>query len=69
MHNLLINIVVLITCGLIGFVCCGALNVWYHIVRYNKVRIEYFYAVGIGFVSIGCNVLLLFLLIELRRWF
>ena len=66
MIQLLINSITIITCVLIAVSLCGALNINYNIVRYNKVNKEYFLAVLIGFVSIGCNVLLLFVLINIK---
>ena len=66
MIHILINVITLVTCALIGCALCGALNINYNIVRYNKVNKEYFLAVLIGFVSIGCNVLLLFVLINIK---
>ena len=66
MINILINIISVFSCALIGLVFCGALNIFYNIVRHNNIKIEYYYAVLIGLVSIACNVLLLFVLINIK---
>ena len=60
--NVLVNVISLVSCMLLAFVCCGTLNMWWNIIRYQNVKIEYGIAILLGFVAIGCNFLLLFVL-------
>ena len=64
--ELLTTLITILTCLNIGLFGCGALNIWYNIVRYHKVNNEYFIAVFMLLVSIGCNALLLFVLANIK---
>ena len=64
--NILVNVISIVSCILLGLVCCGTLNMWWNIIRYQTVKIEYAIAVLVGFVAIGCNFLLLFVIANIR---
>ena len=66
MINVLVNIISIFSCVLIGLVFCGAVNICLSIIKNKNIRIEYYYAVLIGLVSIACNILLLFVLINIK---
>ena len=65
--ELLTTLITILTCINIGLFGCGSLNIWYNILRYNKVHNEYFMAVFMLLISIGCNALLLFVLVNIKE--
>ena len=54
--QLLININIIITCALIGFVCCGTFNIWYNLIRYDNVNTEIVLSVVWVFIAILINI-------------